>query len=300
MDFRPTEQQQLLRRAVREFAETEIRPHVREWDDAQHFPARAGAEAGGARPDGHPVPRGVRRGRRCPPSTTASASRSWRASTRRSRSRSPRTTACARRTSAMFGTEAQKQRYLVPLATGEWIGAWGLTEPTAGSDAARHADDGGARRRRLGAQRHEDVHHARQRRRRDGGDGGHRPGARRTAASRRSSSSGARRACRRAGRKTSSACARATRARCSSATAACPPTQLLGDEDEGFINTLQVLDAGRIGIAALAVGLAQGAYEAARRYALERTQFGQPIAVVPGDPVEAGRHWPRASRRRGC
>jgi hypothetical protein len=57
-----------------------------------------------------------------------------------------------------------------------------------------------------------------------------------------------------------------------------PGDALLGAENEGFINTLQVLDAGRIGIAALAVGLAQGAYEAARRYALERTQFGQPIA----------------------
>lgn len=53
---------------------------------------------------------------------------------------------------------------------------------------------------------------------------------------------------------------------------------LLGRENEGYINTLQVLDAGRIGIAALGVGLAQGAYETARRYALERTQFGQPIA----------------------
>ena len=53
---------------------------------------------------------------------------------------------------------------------------------------------------------------------------------------------------------------------------------LLGAQNEGFINTLQVLDAGRIGIAALAVGLAQGAYETARRYALERVQFGQPIA----------------------
>jgi hypothetical protein len=56
------------------------------------------------------------------------------------------------------------------------------------------------------------------------------------------------------------------------------PDALLGAEHQGFINTLQVLDAGRIGIAALAVGLAQGAYETARRYALERTQFGQPIA----------------------
>jgi alkylation response protein AidB-like acyl-CoA dehydrogenase len=57
-----------------------------------------------------------------------------------------------------------------------------------------------------------------------------------------------------------------------------PLSQLLGDEGQGFINTLQVLDAGRIGIAALSVGLAQGAYEAAKRYARERRQFGQPIA----------------------
>src|SRR5204863_7262283 len=57
-----------------------------------------------------------------------------------------------------------------------------------------------------------------------------------------------------------------------------PAVQLLGEEGQGFINTLQVLDAGRIGIAALSVGLAQGAYEAARAYAKARRQFGQPIA----------------------
>jgi alkylation response protein AidB-like acyl-CoA dehydrogenase len=58
-----------------------------------------------------------------------------------------------------------------------------------------------------------------------------------------------------------------------------PVDHLVGEEGQGFINTLQVLDAGRIGIAALSVGLAQGAYEAARAYALERRQFGQPIAA---------------------
>src|SRR5262245_10779769 len=57
-----------------------------------------------------------------------------------------------------------------------------------------------------------------------------------------------------------------------------PSAHLLGEEGQGFINTLQVLDSGRIGIAALSVGLAQGAYEAALRYAKERRQFGQPIA----------------------
>src|SRR5690606_20959680 len=56
-----------------------------------------------------------------------------------------------------------------------------------------------------------------------------------------------------------------------------PASQLLGVEGQGFVNALQVLDAGRIGIAALAVGLAQGAYEAARAYAAERRQFGRSI-----------------------
>ena len=54
--------------------------------------------------------------------------------------------------------------------------------------------------------------------------------------------------------------------------------QLLGDEGQGFVNTMQVLDAGRIGIAALSVGLAQGAYEAALRYAQERKAFGKTIS----------------------
>jgi alkylation response protein AidB-like acyl-CoA dehydrogenase len=58
-----------------------------------------------------------------------------------------------------------------------------------------------------------------------------------------------------------------------------PASQLLGVEGQGFVNALQVLDAGRIGIAALSVGLAQGAYEAARSYAFERRQFGQPIGT---------------------
>ena len=78
-----------------------------------------------------------------------------------------------------------------------------------------------------------------------------------------------------------------------------PADQLLGEEGQGFVNTMQVLDAGRIGIAALAVGLAQGAYEAALRYAQERRAFGKPIAAFRpfsgSSPTT-----PPASRRRGC
>src|SRR6202008_608490 len=57
-----------------------------------------------------------------------------------------------------------------------------------------------------------------------------------------------------------------------------PADHLLGEEGQGFVNTMQVLDAGRIGIAALAVGLAQGAYEAALRYSQERRAFGKAIS----------------------
>jgi hypothetical protein len=76
------------------------------------------------------------------------------------------------------------------------------------------------------------------------------------------------------------------------------PAQMIGDAGQGFVQTLQVLDAGRIGIAALSVGLAQGAYEASRAYTAERRQFGRPIASFPsirerldthGAQVEAAR-----------
>ncbi len=277
MDFRPTEQQDLLRRAVREFAETEIRPFVREWDDAQAFPrsivtkmAALGLmgiqfpeEYGGAGMTAIDYCICIEELARVDPSVSLSVA--------------AHNGLCAAHV-AMFGTEAQKRRYLVPLAKGEWIGAWGLTEPTAGSDA------GGIR---TAAVRDGDgwlingaktfITH--------GGIGevmtvmavtdktrGHRgisafivergnPGMV-------------------AGRKEDKLGMRASETRevvfrdCR-----VPADALLGAEGEGFTNTMQVLDAGRIGIAALAVGLAQGAYETSRRYALDRKQFGRPIAA---------------------
>ena len=79
-----------------------------------------------------------------------------------------------------------------------------------------------------------------------------------------------------------------------------PAAQLLGEEGQGFIQTLQVLDAGRIGIAALAVGLAQGAYECARHYAFERRQFGRADRHVSVDSLPSWPATPPASKRRGC
>ena len=136
MDFRLTAEQELLRRSVREFAETEIRPHVREWDQAQHFPLELLPRARRPGTDGHSVSGGVRRRRHVRDRLLhlhrgAGAGRS-----RPSPCRWRRTTGCAPRHIALFGTEQQKQQYLVPLARGEKIGAWGLTESTSGSDAA--------------------------------------------------------------------------------------------------------------------------------------------------------------------
>ena len=276
MDFRPTEQQQVLRRAVREFAETEIRPFVREWDTVQAFPralvtkmAALGLmgiqfpeEYGGAAMSAIEYCICIEELARIDPAVSLSVA--------------AHNGLCASHI-AMFGTEAQKRRYLVPLATGAWIGAWGLTEPTAGSDAARlrtaAARDGDGwiidgtktfiTHGSIGdvivvmaitdkARAHRGISAFIVER----GNPGMSAGRKEDKLGMRASDP-------------SEVIFRGCRV---------PADALLGAEHEGFINTLQVLDAGRIGIAALAVGLAQGAYETARRYALERTQFGQPIA----------------------
>jgi len=276
MDFRPTEHQQVLRRAIREFAEAEIRPFVREWDAIQAFPralvgkmAALGLmgvqfpeEYGGAAMSAIDYCICVEELARVDPSVSLSVA--------------AHNGLCAAHM-AMFGTEAQKRRYLVPLATGAWIGAWGLTEPTAGSDAAAirvsAARDGegwvinGTKtfitHGSVGdvmvvmavtdkARAHRGISAFIVER----GNPGMTPGRKEDKLGMRASD-------------TSEVIFRDCRV---------PADALLGAEHEGFINTLQVLDAGRIGIAALAVGLAQGAYETACRYALERTQFGRTIA----------------------
>ncbi len=135
MDFRLTEDQELLRRSVREFAEREIRPHVMAWDEAQHFPtelvpklAELGLMGiqwperyGGAGLSTVDYCICIEELARVDPSVALTVA--------------AHNGLCASHI-ALFGTEAQKQRYLVPLARGEQLGAWGLTEAEAGSDAA--------------------------------------------------------------------------------------------------------------------------------------------------------------------
>src|SRR5215216_4349689 len=135
MDFRPTEEQVLLRHSVREFAETEIRPHVREWDDTQHFPSELmpklaalgllgiqfPEQYGGAALTAIDYCICIEELARVDPGVALSVA--------------AHNGLCSSHI-FLFGTEAQKQTFLLPLAKGEKLGAWGLTESTSGSDAA--------------------------------------------------------------------------------------------------------------------------------------------------------------------
>ena len=135
MNFELTEEQQQIKYSVREFAESEIAPHVMEWDETQHFPdelrpklAELGLmgvffpeEYGGAGLGYIEYATIIEElGRVCGSVGLSVAAHN---------------SLCSNHI-YMFGTEEQKQKYLVPLATGESFGAWGLTESQAGSDAS--------------------------------------------------------------------------------------------------------------------------------------------------------------------
>jgi alkylation response protein AidB-like acyl-CoA dehydrogenase len=276
VDFRLTDDQQLLRQTVREFAEAEIRPHVREWDDAQHFPSELVPKLaalglmgvqfpevyGGAAMSAIDYCLCIEELARVDPSVSLSVAAH---------------NGLGPAHIAMFGTEAQKQKWLVALARGEKLGAWALTEPNAGSDAAatrttatREGEcwvlNGAKTFITHGASADVMVVMALTDRTRgakgisafvvERGTPGFLAGRKEDKLGMRASET--------------------TEVRFEQCRI--PIGHLLGEEGQGFINALQVLDAGRIGIAALSVGLAQGAFEAARSYALARRQFGQAIA----------------------
>ncbi|HVB37702.1 MAG TPA: acyl-CoA dehydrogenase family protein, partial [Vicinamibacterales bacterium] len=275
MDFRLTEDQDLLRRSVREFAETEMRPHVMEWDETQHFPTELVPKLAALGLMGIQYPEQYGGAGMSAVDYCICIEELARVDPGVSLSVAAHNGLCSAHI-YMFGTEAQKRRYVTPLARGEKIGAWGLTEPTAGSDAAgtrtvavRDGDswvlNGAKTFTTHGRVGHVMVAMAVTDRSKgnkgisafiiEHGTPGMSPGKKENKLGMRASD-------------TSEVVFENCRI---------PAENLLGGEGQGFIGAMQVLDAGRIGIAALAVGLAQGAWEAARHYAFERKQFGRPI-----------------------
>src|SRR5213592_3757140 len=135
MDFRLTEEQELLRRSVREFAETEIRPHVMEWDQAQHFPSELVPQLASLGLLGIQIPETYGGAGMSAIDYCICIEELARVDPAVALSVAAHNGLCSSHIFT-FGSEDQKQKFLVPLARGEKIGAWGLTESTSGSDAA--------------------------------------------------------------------------------------------------------------------------------------------------------------------
>ena len=276
MEFDYTPEQIHLRKAVREFAEAEIAPHVLEWDEEQIFPLEAIKKAGQLGFLGAIFPEelgGAGLGyvdyaiiieelSRVDPSVGLIVA--------------AHNSLC---TNHIFiaGSDEQRQKYIPKLATGEWIGSWSLTETESGSDAAgtrtKAVKDGacwvlnGSKIFTTNAQ-YADVcvamavtdrgasQHGISAFVLEKGVPGFRVGKKENKLGMRASATG----------------------ELVFTDCRVPESQLLGKRGEGFIDSLRILDGGRISIAALAVGTAQGAYEAALKYSKQRKQFGRFIS----------------------
>ena len=275
MDFSLTDEQQQLQRTVRDFAQAEIAPHVMEWDEASRFPAELipkladlgllgiifPEKYGGAGLGYIEYAIAIEELARVDGSVALIVA--------------AHNSLCTNHI-YKFGSEAQRQKYVVPLAQGKKLGCWSLTEPEAGSDAGgtrtvavrqggcwvlngaktfttngHYADVCVA----MAVTDREKASHGISAFIIEKGTPGFRPGKKENKLGMRASD-------------TSEVVFSDCRV---------PEENLLGKQGDGFVNSLQVLDGGRISIAALALGMAQGAAGAATKYAQERKQFGKPI-----------------------
>ena len=276
MDFEFTEEQRQLKKMVRDFATAEIAPHVSEWDENQIFPLETIKKAGKLGFLGAIFPEelgGAGLGyieysiiieelARVDPSVALIVA--------------AHNSLCSNHI-FVAGNDEQRQKYLPRLATGEWIGCWSLTEPEAGSDAAGTRStavlrDGhwvlnGGKTFTTNAQ-YADVCVAmcvtdRQASQHgisafilEKDTAGFRVGKKENKLGMRASATG----------------------EVIFTDCRVPESQLLGKAGEGFVDSLRILDGGRISIGALSVGTAQGAYDAALKYSKQRKQFGRFIS----------------------
>lgn len=271
-----TEEQLEIKKTVRDFAEQEIRPHVMEWDEAQHFPREILNDLGRLGLMGVPYP--IEYG-------GAGLGYVEYASVIEELARvdgsvgiivAAHTSLCSGHI-FIAGSEAQKRKYLIPLCKGELLGCWSLTEPQAGSDASGTRTtarlDGDAwvlngSKTFTSNGTYADICVAmavtNKSARKHGisafiierGTPGFRPGKKENKLGLRASDT----------------------AEVIFEDCRIPRENCLGEPGHGFIDSLKVLDKGRISIAALAIGMAQGAFEASVSYAKQRRQFGKAIS----------------------
>ena len=275
MDFQFNEEQEQLRRSVREFAEKEIRPHVMEWDEKSEFPLSTIKELGKLGIMGMVFPTEYGGAGLGYVEYVTAIEELSRVDGSVGIIVAAHNSLC---TNHIFlaGNEEQKRKYIPKLATGEFIGAWGLTEPGSGSDAGS-ARMTAVRRGKtwvlngtktfITNGHYADVAviiavtdrttgtHGLSAFVVEKGTKGFRPGKKENKLGLRASDT----------------------AELIFEDCVIPAENLLGKEGDGFIDAMRVLDGGRISIAALSLGIAQGAFEAALKYSKERKQFGRAI-----------------------
>ena len=276
MDFLLSEEQLHLQRSVREFAQREILPNVMKWDEASEFPLATIKELGKLGLMGTIFPSELGGAGMGYVEYVTAIDELSRVDGSVGIIVAAHTSLCTNHI-YLAGTAEQKKKYVSKLATAEFIGGWGLTEPSSGSDAGsarmtavrkgsgwvlngtktfctngHYADvvvviavtDRAAHTHGLSAFIVEK------------GTKGFRPGKKENKLGLRASDT----------------------SELIFEDCLVPQENLLGKEGDGFIDAMQVLDGGRISIAALSLGMAQGAYECALKYSKERRQFGKPIS----------------------
>ncbi|MDH3243652.1 MAG: acyl-CoA dehydrogenase family protein [Saprospiraceae bacterium] len=280
MNVETIENVSIIRESVRDFVSQKIRPHVMEWDESQYFPVDVMREMGKLGFLGVLVPveyQGAGLGYQEYVTVIEEISKVCGSI---GLSVAAHNSLCSGHI-MLFGNEEQKHNYLSRLATGEAIGAWGLTEPTTGSDAMRMkctaVEDGD--HYVINGTKSWITH---------GKSGDIAVVIARTGElldSRGMTAFVVERGIPgfTAGKKENKLGMRASEtAEMIFEDCRVPKSQVLGDVGDGFIQAMKVLDGGRISIAALSLGIAKGAYETSVNYALEREQFGKPIAQFQG------------------
>lgn len=276
MDFSYNETQKMIAQSIRDFAEQHIRPNIMEWDESQTFPVELFHKLGEMGFMGVLVPEELGGSGLGYHEYITVVEEISKVDSSIGLSVAAHNSLCTNHI-LTFGNDEQKKRWIPKLATGEWIGAWGLTEHNTGSDAggmATTAVKDGNEWVLNGAKNF--ITHAI-----SGqvavvivrtGEKGDSHGM--TAFVVEKGTPGFS-----SGKKENKLGMRASEtAELIFDNCRVPDANRLGEVGQGFIQAMKILDGGRISIGALSLGIAKGAYEAALKYSKERVQFGKPIS----------------------
>jgi alkylation response protein AidB-like acyl-CoA dehydrogenase len=280
LSFKETDNQIMIAQTIKDFGAKEMRPHIMEWDEAQIFPIELFRKMGELGLMGIMVPEKYNGSGFGYLEYITALTEISKIDGSIGLSMAAHNSLCTNHI-LLFGTDEQKEHYLPKLATGEWIGAWGLTEPNTGSDSANmrstavpdgdhYVLNGSKNFITHGKSGHVAVVIART------GELGDSKGMSSFIVERGTAGFSS-------GKKENKLGMRASEtAELIFNDCRIHKSQMLGRLGDGFVQAMKVLEGGRISIASLGLGIAIGAYEAALHYSKERHQFNQPISKFQG------------------